>query len=94
MTIMRVWVILFAFVGVQMAWNLRPFLGDREQPFQVFRDYEGNYYAAVVYSVNKLLKGEDKSPETGPDRRTPYSIEELKRMVGPDSLSTPGNHDE
>jgi hypothetical protein len=91
---MRVWAILFAFVGVQMAWNLRPFLGDRQEPFQVFRDYEGNYYAAVVYSVNKLLKGEDKSSETKSDRRAPYSTEELKKMIAPDSISTPEVDDE
>lgn len=61
LTIMRAWALLFAFVGIQMAWNLRPFLGDRGEPFQVFRSYEGNFYAAIVYSVNKLLRGEDQS---------------------------------
>lgn len=61
LTILRVWVVLFAFVGVQMSWNLRPFLGDRNEPFQVFRHYEGNFYTAVVYSFNKLLKGEGQS---------------------------------
>ena len=94
MTIMRVWAILFAFVGVQMAWNLRPFLGDRNEPFQVFRDYEGNYYAAVVYSVNKLLKGEDKSSETQSDPGRPYSPEELRKMIEPDSLPAPEASDE
>ena len=61
LTIMRAWAVLFAFVGIQMAWNLRPFLGDRGEPFRVFRTYEGNFYAAVVYSVNKLLTGGDKA---------------------------------
>ena len=61
LTIMRAWALLFAFVGIQMAWNLRPFLGDRGEPFRVFRSYEGNFYAAIVYSINKLLKGEDQS---------------------------------
>ncbi len=60
MTIMQVWAVLFAFVGVQMAWNLRPFVGDRGEPFQVFRRYEGNFYTAVVYSLQKLSQGEDK----------------------------------
>lgn len=60
MTIMRVWAFLLAFVGVQMAWNLRPFLGDRGEPFQVFRSYEGNFYTAVIYSMRKLARGEDK----------------------------------
>ena len=61
LTIMRAWAVLFAFVGIQMAWNLRPFLGDRGQPFQVFRDYEGNFYAAVIYSVNQLLRGSNEA---------------------------------
>jgi hypothetical protein len=60
MTIMQVWAILFAFVGVQMAWNLRPFVGDRGEPFKVFRHYEGNFYTAVIYSLQKLSHGEDK----------------------------------
>jgi hypothetical protein len=54
MTILRAWVIVFAFVGIQLAWNLRPFLGDRNTPFQVFRHYEGNFYAAVIYSIDQL----------------------------------------
>src|SRR2546427_618933 len=60
LTIMRAWAVLFAFVGIQLAWSLRPFLGDRNQPFQVFGRYQGNFYAAVIYAVNKLLHGEGK----------------------------------
>jgi len=58
LTMMRIWAILFAFVGIQMAWNLRPFLSDRREPFQVVGHYQGNFYAAVVYAMNKLLSGE------------------------------------
>jgi len=43
-----------------LAWSLRPFLGDRNQPFQVFGRYQGNFYAAIIYAVNKLLHGEEK----------------------------------
>ncbi len=60
MTIMQVWAVLFAFVGIQMAWNLQPFVGDRGQPFKLFRHYEGNFYTAVVYSLQKISRGEDK----------------------------------
>ena len=60
MTIMKVWAVLFAFVGVQMAWNLRPFVGDRGQPFQIFRHYEGNFYTAIVYSLRQLAEGGSK----------------------------------
>jgi hypothetical protein len=63
MTIMKVWAVLFAFVGIQMAWNLQPFVGDRGRPFQLFRHYEGNFYTAIVYSVQKLGHGGgDASP--------------------------------
>jgi len=57
MTIMKVWAVLFAFVGIQMAWNLQPFVGDRGHPFQLFRHNEGNFYTAVVYSLEKLGRG-------------------------------------
>lgn len=67
LTIMRAWAVLFAFVGVQLAWNLRPFLGDRNQPFRVFGTYQGNFYAAILYAVNKLMQGEEK-PAASPGR--------------------------
>jgi len=54
LSIMRVWAVLFAFVGVQLAWNLRPFLGDRAQPFQLLGKYQGNFYTAVIYAVRQL----------------------------------------
>ena len=60
LTIMRAWAVLFAFVGIQLGWSLRPFLGDRNEPFQVFGRYQGNFYAAIIYAVNKLLHGEEK----------------------------------
>src|SRR3989475_8332811 len=28
--------------------------------FQVFGRYQGNFYAAIIYAVNKLLHGEEK----------------------------------
>ncbi len=84
MTIMRVWAIIFAFVGIQMAWNLRPFMGDRDQPFQVFRDYEGNFYAAIVYSVNRLLvKNETERPFVIENRERP-----IQNLLRPRSDST------
>src|SRR2546429_1793837 len=58
LTIMRAWVLLFGFVGIQLAWTLRPFLGDRNEPFQVFGRYQGNFYAAIIYAVNKLMAGD------------------------------------
>ena len=66
MTIMKVWAVLFAFVGIQMAWNLQPFVGDRGRPFQLFRHNEGNFYTAIVYSLEKLGRGEEKAASDAP----------------------------
>jgi len=67
--VLRFWLVILAFVGIQLAWNFRPFLGDRGQPFQLFRHYEGNFYAALIYSVDKLVNPDDK-----PDGTTQPSV--------------------
>jgi hypothetical protein len=72
MTIMKVWAVLFAFVGVQLAWNLQPFVGDRGQPFRWFRHNEGNFYTAVVYSLEQLAQGKG-APAPAPPARLPAS---------------------
>ncbi len=55
--VFRFWTVILAFVGMQLAWNLRPFLAERDQPFALFRKYEGNLYTAVLYSFQQLTKG-------------------------------------
>jgi hypothetical protein len=84
MTIMQVWAVLFAFVGIQMAWNLRPFVGDREVPFQVFRHYEGNFYTGVLYSLQRLSQGEDHTRPATVVRHAP-----AERPGGYDPLTLP-----
>jgi hypothetical protein len=88
MTIMKVWAVLFAFVGIQMAWNLQPFVGDRGQPFQLFRHNEGNFYTAIVYSLQKLSRGEAKGSAAEPPgapQREERRLLDLSRGAGPDS---------
>ena len=53
-TVFRIWVIILAFVGIQLAWNLRPFLCEKNEEFKWFRKYEGNFYTAIVYSVEQI----------------------------------------
>ena len=61
-TVFRVWIIILAFAGMQLSWNLRPFLGDKNEDFKLFRNYEGNFYTAVIYSFEQLLS-EPKTEE-------------------------------
>ncbi len=89
MTIMKVWAVLFAFVGIQMAWNLEPFVGDRGRPFQLVRHHEGNFYTAIVYSLKKLAHGEDKvapvDRSVTPRREAEAPFDRLRLPSTPDS---------
>ncbi|MGN6391251.1 MAG: hypothetical protein ACTHM9_03245 [Gemmatimonadales bacterium] len=78
LTIMRLWAVLFGFVGIQMAWNLRPFLGDRNQPSQLIGRYQGNFYTAVIYAVKRLAGDSDSTaaPAASPVKG---NLEELLR---------------
>lgn len=53
--IFTVWVLLYAFVGSQMAWTLRPFIGIPGDPFTPFVQVGGNFYADVVESFRILV---------------------------------------
>jgi hypothetical protein len=57
--VFRIWIIILAFVGIQLAWNLRPFLCEKNEEFKLFRKYEGNFYTAIIYSVQQLASKKD-----------------------------------
>jgi hypothetical protein len=54
-SVFRIWVVVFALVGAQMAWILRPFIGDPEQPFQWFRPVTSNFFEAVWLAFYNLF---------------------------------------
>jgi hypothetical protein len=54
-TIFRLWVIVFALVGAQMAWVLRPFVGNPAVPFTWFRVRESNFFQAVFQTFLSLF---------------------------------------
>lgn len=58
--VFRIWVIILAFVGIQLAWNLRPFLCEKNEAFKWFRKYEGNFYTAIIYSIEQLASPKPK----------------------------------
>lgn len=55
MTLLHVWILLFGFVGTQLAWTLRPFVGEPHEPFQVFRPIEGNFYVNIIHTISELF---------------------------------------
>ncbi len=56
MTLLYIWILLFGFVGTQLAWTLRPFFGDPGQPFSLFRHIDGTFYADIVRTITHLLQ--------------------------------------
>lgn len=49
------WLGIYAFVGSQMAWTLRPFVGDPNAPFELFRQFGGNFYTDIFRSLGEFL---------------------------------------
>jgi hypothetical protein len=55
MTLLYIWILLFGFVGTQLAWTLRPFFGSPGQPFELFRNIEGTFYSDIFQTLGSLL---------------------------------------
>jgi hypothetical protein len=51
------WVVVFAVVGAQMGWVLRPFIGNPTQPFEWFRMRQSNFFEAVLHALGSLFGG-------------------------------------
>jgi hypothetical protein len=57
MSLLYIWILLFGFVGTQLAWTLRPFFGDPGQPFALFRHISGTFYADIVHTIARIVQG-------------------------------------
>jgi len=53
--VVRLWILIYAFVGSQMAWTLRPFIGAPSMRFELFRQLGGNFYANIFASIGEIL---------------------------------------
>ena len=53
--LIKAWLLLYGFVGSQLGWTLRPFVGSPGEPFALFREIESNFYVQVVKIVGKVL---------------------------------------
>lgn len=55
-TMLKVWLVAFAFVGIQMGWVLRPFIGKPDAPAQFFREEKwDNAYVIVGRMIVRAL---------------------------------------
>lgn len=53
--LIALWLLLYMFVGMQLAWVLRPFVCSPGEEFQVFRPRTGNFYESISHSLGKVL---------------------------------------
>lgn len=54
-TVFACWLIVYGLVGAQMGWILRPFIGDPDMPFALFRERNSNFFQAVWDSLVAML---------------------------------------
>ncbi|MFT5292349.1 MAG: hypothetical protein ACI8QS_001292 [Planctomycetota bacterium] len=57
-SVLRVWVVIYAVVGAQMAWIMRPFIGAPNLEFSFFRQRGGNFIKAFFEAIGDLLNGQ------------------------------------
>lgn len=61
--LLRFWFVLYAFVGIQMAWVLRPFIGDPHQPVEFFRSGAwGNAYVVLAHLIVQVADRSHAGP--------------------------------
>lgn len=53
-TIFRLWLGIYAIVGAQMAWILRPFVGNPEQSLEAFRSTESNFVKGLLDALRYM----------------------------------------
>jgi hypothetical protein len=54
-TVFQIWVVVFALVGAQMGWVLRPFIGNPAVQFTWFRVRESNFFEAVLRALQHVF---------------------------------------
>lgn len=92
LTVFKIWVIIFAFVGIQLSWNMRPFLGNKHMEFQLFRtETQGNFYNSVFTSIGNMLginKGATQdNEENNTKEETPKQQEKLEEILNEEPAS-------
>ncbi|MFN8241394.1 MAG: hypothetical protein U0X39_11695 [Bacteroidales bacterium] len=78
--IFKIWIVILAFVSSQLAWNLRPFVGSRDLPFELFRQKESNFYVAVIQSVGNLVDPEKPKQQNGKKTQTQQQTPDTNKV--------------
>lgn len=55
LSVLRIWIVIYAVVGAQMGWILRPFVGTPDAPFEWFRERRSNVLEAILHAISALF---------------------------------------
>jgi hypothetical protein len=53
-SVLTLWIILYAFVGSQLAWVTRPYFGEPDMEWQVFRTQRGNFFVDIMQAIQEI----------------------------------------
>jgi hypothetical protein len=53
--VFRIWTVIYALVGMQMGWLLRPFIGHPAAVFTLFRARTGNFFLGLFENLGRLF---------------------------------------
>lgn len=90
LNIFRIWVVIFAFVGAQLAWNLRPFVGNKDMKFELVRtNTQGNFYSTLLSAIGHMMGVHDTGTPSNEAAKVPTDVVEMKVDSLPtDTIST------
>jgi hypothetical protein len=60
--VFRIWVVVFALVGAQMGWVLRPFVGHPNANFTFFRERKESFFQAMATKLQELFEPQRAKP--------------------------------
>ena len=49
------WITIYGFVGSQLSWILRPFFGVTKLKFELFRNFNGNFYYNIIQAIIEII---------------------------------------
>jgi hypothetical protein len=90
--VFRFWILILAFVGAQLSWSLRPFVGAKDMDFEIFRQRGGNFYVEIIHSTVDILDpGWREREQRQKARRNPTRNEEKIEQNNAPATETPPN---
>lgn len=54
-SIFRIWTVIYALVGMQMGWLLRPFIGHPQAAFSLFRPRAANFFVGLLDNLGRMF---------------------------------------